>query len=763
MKTPIAALSPIHPQRPTRLSLAVACALGACVPPVVAQTPAQADAGDRITRLAPVAVIESSETTTGSAYVLTAEELDKFKSTNVNDVLRTVPGVYVREENGLGFFPRIGIRASSSGRSDRISLLEDGIPAAMSPYANTSAYYFPNVGRISSIEVLKGPEVLLHGPHTTSGVVNVISTPIPTEPAARLNVEIGAFETRKIHAWYGATHGQWGFLLETYQGESDGYQKIERSKQSAGYDIDEYVAKVRWTSAPGARFAQQLDLKLQHDTEYGDVSYLGQTDADFRQDPDRRYGLGELERMNRGRRAASLRHQVGFTEHNWLDTTVYWTETYRYYNRLNQINGVNLGGIADTINNGGTNAGLLYGILRGTANTTHANGVRYGHNHQRFTVQGLQVESRNFFTTGRFEHELIGGVRYSEETPENAVKGLSNSIYQQVNGSLVFQRTDTAVPTEGELNALEFWLGDRILVGNLTLLPVIRHERIDSKANIAANATAAQIAARMANDLKKTTVGLGATYAVNESWTLLAGIHEGFAPPGNGVGPGTKGEESTNYEAGVRFRNERVGVDLIGFYSDYQTTLRQCLFANPCTNPLPGGAPIVDGSTQQTGAKEVYGLEFSVSGDLYRDSLVSIPLRFSYTYTDGEYHGGSDLPTGVRKGDVIEYTPRNIASLQVGLEGKATHGTWNAYAALNFTDDAYTSNIANRPGVDNTYLRTESLFTTDLVASYPLNERLGVYFRIDNVFDEQKITHRGADGARGNASRWTSLGLRLNF
>ncbi|MCP5338923.1 MAG: TonB-dependent receptor [Sinobacteraceae bacterium] len=731
--------------------------------PAVAQAPADTEAGDRVTRLAPVAVIASPETTAGSAYVLGAEELDKFKSTNVNDVLRTVPGVYVREENGLGFFPRIGIRASSSGRSDRISLLEDGIPAAMSPYANTSAYYFPNIGRISNIEVLKGPEVLLHGPHTTSGVVNLISTPIPAEPAARLNVEIGSFETRKIHAWYGATHGQWGFLLETYQGESDGFQKIERSKHSAGYDIDEYVAKVRWTSAPDARFAQQLDLKLQYDTEYGDVSYLGQTDADFKQDPDRRYGLSELERMNRGRRAASLRHQIGLTENNWLDTTAYWTETYRYYNRLNQINGISLGGITGTINNGGTNAGLLYGILRGTADTTHANGVRYGHNHQRFTVQGLQVESRNFFTTGRFEHELIGGVRYSQETPENAVKGLSNSIYQQVNGSLVFQRTDTAVPTEGELNALEFWLGDRILVGNLTLLPVIRHERIDSKANIAATATPAQIAARLSNDLNKTTVGLGATYAVNERWTLLAGIHEGFAPPGNGVGPGTKGEESTNYEAGVRFRTEQVGVDVIGFYSDYQNTLRQCLFANPCTNPLPGGAPIVDGSTQQTGAKEVYGLEFSVSGDLYRGTAVKVPLRFSYTYTDGEYHGGSDLPTGVRKGDVIEYTPKNIVSLQLGLEGAATHGAWNVYAAVNFTDDSYTSNIAGRPGVDSTYLRTQSLFTTDLVASYPLNERLGVYFRIDNVFDEQRITHRGADGARGNASRWTSLGLRLNF
>jgi Fe(3+) dicitrate transport protein len=520
---------------------------------------------------------------------------------------------------------------------------------------------------------------------------------------------------------------------------------------------------VRWTSAPNARYQQQLDLKLQYDEELIDVSYLGQTDADFREDPSRRYGLSELERMDRGRRAASLRHQFQFSANHELETVAYWTRTYRYYNRLNQINGVNLGGVTDIINNGGPNADLLHGILRGTADTTHANGVRYGHNHQRFTFQGVQIQSRNLFNTGAFEHELTSGVGYIEETPENAVKGLSNSFYQQVNGSLVFQRTDPAVPTEGELKALSFWIADRITVGALTLLPAIRHERIDSKANIASDATPAQHAARATNELNKTTLGLGATFALSERWTLLGGVHEGFAPPGNGVGPGTKGEESLNYEAGVRYRNAQFAVDAIGFYSDYTNTLRQCMFANPCPNPLPGGAPIVDGSVQRTGAKEVYGVELSAVADLYRGAAIAVPLRLSYTYTDGEYHGGSDLPTGVQKGDVIEYTPKHAASLQLGMEGFARHGGWNAYAALNFTDSSYTDNSAGRAGVDPRFLMTESLFTVDLVAAYPITPSVAIYARVDNVFDEQKITHRGADGARGNASRWTSLGLKLRF
>lgn len=603
----------------------------------------------------------------------------------------------------------------------------------------------------------------MHGPHTTSGAINLISTPIPDQSTAAINVEVGAFSTRKLHAYYGATVGQWGFLLETYQGESDGFHNIDRSKHNAGYDISEYLGKARWKSAPGARFQQQLEAKLMYATERLDVSYLGLTDADFHADPNRRYGLSELERMKRGRHSANIRHQFSFNENNSLETAFYWTETYRYYNRLNQINGVNLGGITDIINTNGTDADLLYGILRGTRDTTHANGVRYGHNHQRFTVQGVQVQSRNRFATGPLEHELLTGIRYSWESPENAVKGLSNSIYQQVNGSLVHQRTDSAVPTEGKLNALSFWMGNKISYGNLMLLPVIRHEYIESKANIADNATPAQIASRMSNTLNNTRLGIGANYAINEQWTALAGVHQGFAPPGNGVGKGTKGETSTNYEAGIRFRDNRLTVDAIGFYSDFRNTLRQCLFANPCPNPVSGNPPIVDGSTQQTGSKEVYGVEFSGSGDVYRGHAISVPARFSYTYTDGKYKGGSDLPTGVRAGDALEYTPKHVVSFQLGLEGTTGHGIWNTFAALSYIDGSYSTNSVGRPGVDSTYLKTEGLFVVDLVASYPINRFIDAYFRADNVFNEQKITHRGADGARGNAPRWLSGGLRVKF
>lgn len=692
--------------------------------------------------------LEDPQGTTGSAYALTRLELQKFEATNVNSILRSVPGVYVREEDGMGTFPNIGIRAGSSGRSGRISLMEDGIPAAMSPYANTSAYYFPTVSRMARIEVLKGPEVLLYGPQTTSGAINLLSTPIPDRPSGSLKAELGQYGTRKIHVNYGATIGQWGFLAETYQRQTDGFHKIDRSTRNGGSDAGEYLLKARWRNAAGATYRQQVDIKLFSGQEDADVSYLGLTDVDFRADPDRRYGLGELQRMDRSRKSASAKHQIEFSPSVLLTSTAYWVDTSRHYDRLNQVNGVGIGSVANLVNTNGPGATLMQSILDGTADTTHANGVRYGHNHQDFVAKGLQFELVNSFATGTMQHELTAGLRWHHDTAKSGSTRIGNSIYNLVNGSLVYQSTSAATPSEGEAEALAFWLADQITVGSLKLLPVLRHESIKSHANVAVPKTDLN-----SNKISKTTVGLGANYALGSGWTALGGIHQGFAPPGSGVGNGTKGEESTNYEGGVRYRQGRFGFDAIAFYSDYSNAMRNCLVANPC----PGGA--TDG-TQQTGSKEVYGLELGLFADLMRSEGSRFPLRLAYTLTDGEYTKDSDVAAGVKKGDVLEYAPRHTVSAQLGWESGAS---WRSYVALNYSSSACSTNTCGREGVDARFLTTEALFTVDLSTSYQLSPGVEVYAKLDNAFDQQRITSRGPDGARGNMGRYLGVGLRAAF
>ncbi|MFN4023895.1 MAG: TonB-dependent receptor family protein [Hyphomonas sp.] len=721
----------------------MSAALCAIAAPAFAEAEAEAEDARAVRVLDTVTVIsniEDPQSTYGSAYTLTERELQKFESSNVNSVLRAVPGVYVRDEDGLGTFPRIGIRASSSGRSDRILVLEDGIPAAMAPYANTSAYFFPNISRMRSVEVLKGPETLLYGPQTVTGVVNLLATAIPETREGFLRAEIGDNNTRRLHAWYGDNAGPISFLVETYQGSTDGFQKIDRTDRTAGNNIEEYILRLQWE---GAR--QRLEFKGQYSDEYHDVSYLGLTDADFKANPDRRYGLSELERMNRGRTGFSLHHEFALTDAWALKSTAYWTDTHRHYRRLNQINGVGIGSVTQTINTGGADAALLQAILDGTADTTHPNGVRYGNNFQEFTSQGIQMQLEGEFQTGAISHNLTFGVRRHEDETRN-VADANNEFYQQVNGSLVFQGLGTPNKTKGEAEAWSIWLGDRISYGNWSFLPVIRYEDIKTAGNVLNPAPR--------NSLTKTSVGLGVNYAVDANWTLLAGVYEGFAPPGASAAEGTKGEESVNWEAGVRYRKGSIGIDAIAFLSDYDNALRLCLVANPC----PGG--IVDGSTLQSGAKEVYGLELGAFATLFEGEGFSVPARLSYTYTDGEYTRASDTAGGVLKGDTLDYTPPHTGVFQIGLEHTAG---WDVYAAFNYTDATCTTTTCDRAGVDATYLRTESLFTMDLSASYDLTGSVEVYTKVDNLFDERAITHRGADGARGNPGRYFGVGVRVNF
>lgn len=476
-------------------------------------------------------------------------------------------------------------------------------------------------------------------------------------------------------------------------------------------------------------------------------AYLGLTDADFRANPDRRYHLGELQRMDRSRKSVSVRHQIELGESTLLSSTAYWSDTSRHYNRLNQINGVGIGSVVNTINNNGAGAALLQGILDGTADTTHANGVRYGHNHQDFVAKGLQFDVVSDFKTGSVTHEVMAGIRLHRDSTKNGSTGIGNSIYHQVNGSLVYDSTSAASLTEGEAKALAFWAADRIRMGALTLMPVVRHERIRSHANIANPKTGLN-----SNELNKTTLGLGANYALTPNWTLLGGIHQGFAPPGSTVGNGTRGEESRNYEGGVRYRQGSLGVDLIGFYSDYTNAMRNCLVANPC----PNGA--VDG-TQQTGSKKVYGLELGMFADLYHAGGHRVPVRLAYTFTDGEYTRDSDAAGGVRKGDVLEYAPKHMLQAQLGWET----GLWRSYAVLNYSSGSCSTNTCGRAGVDPRYLETESLLTFGLSTAYQLTKDVTVYAKVDNLFDTQKITNRGPDGARGNMGRYVAAGMRIAF
>lgn len=58
---------------------------------------------------------------TGAAYYISPEELGKFGYTDINRMLKSVPGVNVYEEDGFGLRPNISLRGTKAERSEAVS------------------------------------------------------------------------------------------------------------------------------------------------------------------------------------------------------------------------------------------------------------------------------------------------------------------------------------------------------------------------------------------------------------------------------------------------------------------------------------------------------------------------------------------------------------------------------------------------------------------------------------------------------------------
>ncbi|MBT6578674.1 MAG: TonB-dependent receptor plug domain-containing protein, partial [Cellvibrionales bacterium] len=291
---------------------------------------------------------QSAQQVTGSAHVISDDDLEIFAYTDIQRILRSVPGVNLQVEDGYGLRPNIGIRGVPTERSARVVLLEDNVPVAPAPYAASSAYYFPTMGRMYSVEVLKGPSAITQGPNTIGGAINFVSTPIPTSSEGNLLLDVGEDSTTRIHANYGSvTDSGFGYMLETHQWKSDGFQTIDNSNTDTGLDVEDYTVKFSYAPAD-SRHA--LELKYQYAQQDSNQTYLGLTDADFKANPYRRYGVSALDNITTEHNQLILRHEFTINDAATLTTTAYNNEHKRSWYKLQKLNGGSWGDVISDIN-----------------------------------------------------------------------------------------------------------------------------------------------------------------------------------------------------------------------------------------------------------------------------------------------------------------------------------------------------------------------------------------------------------------------------
>lgn len=205
-------------------SVAAAALVGAA--PVVAQDEGAPDDGERIIfadlRIPPEILVSASrdgslerDSFTGSALVITADQLEARQTRDIADVLRDVPGVAVA---GVAGQTQIRLRGSEA---NHVLVLVDGIEVS-DPFAGEFDIGTLQAEPGARLEVLRGPQSALYGPDAIGGVVAYHSAAGDDLPGLTARLEGGTQGTANGALRYGAFGNGWDAALSAVVVSTDG-------------------------------------------------------------------------------------------------------------------------------------------------------------------------------------------------------------------------------------------------------------------------------------------------------------------------------------------------------------------------------------------------------------------------------------------------------------------------------------------------------------------------------------------------------------
>ena len=692
---------------------------------------------------------ELNEKIAGSATFLPPEQFEKAKNgfDDIHSILRRVPGVNIQEEDGFGLRPNIGFRGTDTERSSSITLMEDSVLIAPAPYAAPSAYFFPTAGRMESLEVTKGPGQIKYGPRTTGGSLNLFSTSIPEE-SSRVRAKIGFGDHNSTIAHYnaGGSTENFGWLLEGYNAESDGFKRLDNGGDT-GFQINDYVGKFRINSDADAENYQELEFKFNVYDQKSDETYLGLTREDFRNDPFRRYAASALDNIKVDHSQLQLRHYLELSDQLSLTSTIYRNDTDRNWFKIEGAGGNTVASIFSNPEEFATELAYLRGDLDSPEGTFNLR-----NNNRDYLSQGIQSQLAYNFTAGGAEHDLAFGIRYHKDEED---RFQSEDLYQIINGSLVLNEIGAPGSNANRIASATAWayfIQDEIDFGRLKVTPGVRFESISLERKDFGRADPTRSGndlVTVRNQVDEVIPGVSAYYDLTKEFGVFAGMHRGFAPPTPSSNNQVDAEESINYEAGFDYKTKDFFSKLVFFYNDYENLLGADTVSSGGTGT---------GDLFNAGESTVFGIESSLAYDLASlladDSGLKIPVNLVYTFTNADFEDTfeSDLFGNVNSGDSIPYIAENQLYFDIGLAQEL----WNVTFSGSYTDAMNTT--ADRSTPD-----TDSYFTFDLDSEVELKPGVRVFAGIKNIFDREYVVAERPAGSRPGLPRTFLAGLKIDL
>ena len=617
---------------------------------------------------------EALEHIPGSGRVITQKEIWENHRLTVNEALREVPGVNVRDEDGLGLRPNIGIRGLDPTRSRKVHIMEDGVPIMLMPYGDPSSYYFPPIFRMDRIEVLKGSGQLLYGPQSIGGVINLITRMPPPTPQGNVEFRGGNLNYFNTHLDYGGTWGKSGYLADVTHFQSDS-PRFTNNRST--------VDDVTFKSVQELSDRTTLLYKFNYYGEDSKLGYQGFTEADWSSRGRDRQTPFTNDRLDFTRIGAhvAVQHMFNATFSSTTNFFGHWIERNwkRAYQQGTDAAGNPLGAPVQS-------------------NTIPVSSFSVGP-HPTFSF----TNEREYFVYGvepRFHltHRLFGiaseadfGARALFERSDR--KQFLNFQNGPGGTSVCFNQFNTDGSCLNENNvrktaAYSLFFQNRFFVTDqITITPGIRVENVNyqqfNKLPITGEAYGR-------TSITEVLPGIGLTYAPTNKYTFFAGVHRGFAPPqisdaitgAFSTGPTTindlNPELSWNYEMGLR----STPVQWLG----YEVTLFEMDFQNQIVSQSAAGGV---GSTLTNGGRtKQKGIEFAAKADLLdmvtgQNNDQDITMDFNYTWVvEAKFKGarnstitGDQLLPGEAtvvsvSGNRLPYAPKHMLTAGLGYTNR---------------------------------------------------------------------------------------------
>ncbi|HXE81338.1 MAG TPA: TonB-dependent receptor [Vicinamibacterales bacterium] len=662
----------------------------------------------------------------GSVEILDSEVLQTSRVRTANEALRKIAGVHVREEEGFGLRPNIGIRGLNPTRSNKILLLEDGIPLTYAPYGDNASYYHPPIERFERVEVLKGGAQIGYGPQTIGGLVNYVTPAPPARRAAVVTLSGGNRGYFNGQGSYGDTLGGTGFLVNAMRKQGDG------SRENISSELNDVNGKVVRSLSSN----QTLTLRASYYGEDSNVTYSGLREDEFRANP--RGNPFRNDFFYADRYGASATHAYTLSGNAAFTTNLYFTSFRRHWWRQSSNSAQRPNDAADPHCGGMANL-----------DTTCGNEGRL----RQYYTWGVEPRMRVHHRAFGIASEADFGVRLHFERQDR----------RQENGATPTARSGEVVERNERLSeAYSAFVQNRFLFGGWTVTPGVRiehvsHERTNRLANNGLGATGR-------TDLTEIIPGLGVSHTVGERVTIFGGIHRGFAPPRTeDVITNTGGvvdldpELSWNYELGFRSSlAQGIRLDATVFRMDYENQIVPASLAGGIGAALTNGGSTLHQGLELTSRVDSAPLLNSAHNAYVRVAYTHVPVA---RFTGTRFSNIPGFQNVSVSGNRLPYAPEHLFTVGFGYAHPIGLDVLVEAVRTSdqFGDDLNT--VTPTPDGQRGLVPGHTVWTAAVSCGF---RRATVFFTVKNLLDDLFIVDR-ARGILPGMPRTAELGVRMRF